>query len=127
MSTASSLSSMNGSPILFTQDQKNILVCSSNFQSQQNQTTPVMGEITADQILDMPIVFADEPPSQEELKHTTDNSSYFITNPSNQQIIVKEELIDEEENLEVVCPTRTAIPERLKIKQVYFKIQFIIF
>jgi len=76
---------------------------------------PIMGEITADQILDMPIVFADEPP-QEEIKHTTDDSSYFIANNNTPQIIVKEEPI-EEENLDV-CPTRTAIPERLKIKQV---------
>lgn len=111
---------MNGSPVIFTQDHKSIVVCNSNFQSQQDQTAaPVLGEITADQILDMPIVFADEPP-QEEVKQTTENSSYFITNSDNQKVVVKEEPVDEDKNLEVLCPTvtRTAIPEGLKIKQV---------
>lgn len=110
---------MNGSPILFTQDHKSIVVCNSNYQSQQNQTAPVLGEITADQILDMPIVFADEP-SQEEVKQTIENSSYFITSSEDQKMVVKEEPVDEDENLEVLCPTvtRTPIPERLKIKQV---------
>lgn len=117
---ASSLSSMNGSSVIFASDQNNILVCSSNFQSQQNQVAPpVMGEITADQILDMPIVFADEP-SLEEMDHTSDNNSYFITSSDNQKIIVKEEVIDEDGNLGVICSTRSAaIPERLNIKQVY--------
>lgn len=111
---------MNGSSMLFTQDHKSIVVCNSNFQSQQSQTAaPVLGEITADQILDMPIVFADEP-SQEEVKQTTENSSYFITSSDDQKMVVKEEPVDEDENLGVLCPsvTRTAIPERLKIKQV---------
>jgi len=122
MLTASSLSTINGSSVIFTPDQKNILVCSSNFQLQQNQMTPIMGEITADQILDMPIVFADEPP-QEEMKHTTDDSSYFIANNSDPQIIVKEEPIEVEN--QDVYPTKTAIPERLKIKQVYLNKQFL--
>lgn len=109
---------MNGSPVILTPDQKNIVVCSSNFQPQQN-TNPVMGEITADQILDMPIVFADEP--QEEVQqHTAENSSYIIINDD----IVKEEPVDEE-NKRVVKLCGGSIPERLKIKQVCIK--YIIF
>lgn len=92
-------------------------MCSSNFHSQKNQTTaPVLGEITADQILDMPIVFADESP-QEEVKQIDDSSSYFISASDHQNMVVKEEPVDEED---VACPTmtKTTIPERLKIKQV---------
>lgn len=92
-------------------------MCDSNLNSQQNETTaPVLGEITADQILDMPIVFADEP-SQEEVKQVDDdNSSYFVSASNQQNIVVKEEPVDEDD---VSSPmTRTTIPERLKIKQV---------
>lgn len=116
---------MNGSPVMFTPDQKNIVVCSSNFQSLHNQTaTPVMEEITPDQILDMPIVFADEPQEEEEeVKQSVDNSSYFIANLNElneRKMVVKEELVEEDENVDVLCPTisRTTIPERLKIKEV---------
>jgi len=114
---------MNGSPVMITPDQKNIVVCSSNFQSLQNQTTaPVMEEITPDQILDMPIVFADEP-QEEVVKQSVDNGSYFITNLNEfneRKMVVKEEPVDEDEDFDVLCPTvsRTTIPERLKIKQV---------
>jgi len=114
---------MNGSSVMFTPDQKNIVVCSSNFQSLHNQTAaPVMEEITPDQILDMPIVFADEP-QEEEVKHSVDNSSYFITNLNDfneRKVVVKEEPVDEEEEFDILCPTisRTTVPERLKIKQV---------
>jgi len=114
---------MNGSPVMFTPDQKNIVVCSSDFQSLNNQTaTPVMEEITPDQILDMPIVFADEP-QEEEVKQSIENSSYFITNLNElneRKVVVKEEPVDEDEHLDVLCPTisRTTVPERLKIKQV---------
>lgn len=104
----------------FSQDLKSIVVCSSNFQTSHKQTaTPVLGEITADQILDMPIVFADESP-QEEVKQTTENSSYFIMSSNDQKVVVKEEPVDEDDEFGVLCPTmtRTAIPERLKIKQV---------
>lgn len=96
-------------------------MCNSNFQ--QNQTTaPVLGEITADQILDMPIVFADEPP-QEEVKQIDDNSSYFISASNQQNMVVKEEPIDEED---VLCPTMTrTTTERLKIKQVFKNIHSI--
>lgn len=123
--TTSSLTSMNGSPVMITPDQQNIVVCSSNFQSLHNQTTaPVMEEITPDQILDMPIVFADEP-QEEEVKQSVDNGPYFITNINefnDRKMVVKEEPVDEEEDLDVVCPTvsRTSIPERLKIKQVAY-------
>lgn len=106
---------MNGSSVILTPDQKNILVCSSNFHPQQN-TTPVMGEITADQILDMPIVFADEPPQEEVQQHTAENSSYIIINDD----VVKEEPVDEE-NQRVVKLCGSSIPERLKIKQVCIK------
>jgi len=116
---------MNGSPVMFTSDQKNIVVCSSNFQSLQNQNAaPVMEEITPDQILDMPIVFADEPQEEEEeLKNSVDNNSYFITNLNDlneRKMVVKEEPVDEDEEFDVLCPTvsRTMVPERLKIKQV---------
>lgn len=104
---------------MFTPDQTSIVVCSSNFQSQQNQPpAPVLGEITADQILDMPIVFADEP-SQEEVKLAVENNSYFITNE--RKMVVKEEPVDEDDDIDVMCPTmsRTTIPERLNIKQVF--------
>jgi len=116
---------MNGSPVMFTPDKKNIVVCSSNFQSLHDQTAaPVMEEITPDQILDMPIVFADEPQEEEvEVKHNIDNSSYFIANLNEfneRKMVVKEEPVDEDESFDVLCPTisRTTIPERLKIKQV---------
>jgi len=115
---------MNGTPVIFTPDQKNIVVCSSNFQSLHNQSdAPVMEEITPDQILDMPIVFADEPQEEVEVKHSVDNSSYFIANLNEfneRKMVVKEEPVDEDENFDVLCPTisRTAVPERLKIKQV---------
>lgn len=104
---------------MFTPNQNNFVVCSSNFQSQQKKNCG-MGEITADEILDMPIVFADEPP-QEEIKPTVDNSSYFITNTNEHKMVVKEEPLDEDDEYEILCPTvsRTAIPERLNIKQVY--------
>jgi len=122
---ASSLTSMNGSPVIFTPDQKNIVVCNSNFQSLHNQTAaPVMEEITPDQILDMPIVFADEPQEEVvEVKHSADNSSFFITNLNEfneRKMVVKEEPLDEDEHFDVLCPTisRTTAPERLKIKQV---------
>lgn len=108
---------------MFTQDSKGIVVCSSSFQSQSNQTAiPVMEEITADQILDMPIVFADESPQEEGVKSASaEDSSYIISSTKSNDIVVKEEPLDEDENLDVMCPTsvsRTAIPERLKIKQV---------
>lgn len=124
----SPLTSTNSPSIMFTSNQNNFVVCSSNFQSQQNETpSPVMGEITADQILDMPIVFADEPP-QEEIK--VENSSYFIPNTIEHKVVVKEEPVDDDEEYEVLCPTisRTAIPERLKIKQVFliFQCKYII-
>ncbi|XP_015363469.1 PREDICTED: uncharacterized protein LOC107161539 [Diuraphis noxia] len=126
--TTSSLTSMNGSPVIFTPDQKNIVVCSSNFQSLQDQSAaPVVEEITPDQILDMPIVFADEPQEEEEVevKHNIDNSSYFIANLNEfneRKMVVKEEPVDEDDNFDVLCPTisRTTIPERLKIKQVAY-------
>lgn len=114
---------MNGSPVIFTPDQKNIVLCNSNFQSLHDQSAaPVMEEITPDQILDMPIVFADEP-QEVEVKHNIDNSSYFIANLNEfneRKVVVKEEPIDEDEHFEVLCPTisRTTVPERLKIKQV---------
>lgn len=78
-----------------------------------------MGEITADEILDMPIVFADESP-QEDIQLEPANTSYFITNVEERKMVVKEELVDEDENLDVVCPTvsRSAVTESLKIKQV---------
>lgn len=109
---------------MFTPDQKNIVVCSSNFQSLHNQTaTPVMEEITPDQILDMPIVFADEPQEEEEVKQSVDNSSYFIANLNElneRKMVVKEESVEKDKNVDVLCPTisRTTIPERLNIKQV---------
>lgn len=112
---------------MFTPDQTSIVVCSSNFQPQQSQPpAPVLGEITADQILDMPIVFADEP-SQEEVKLTVENSSYFITNE--RKMVVKEEPVDEEDDIDVMCPTmsRTTIPERLNIKQVYIILYSILY
>jgi len=114
---------MNGSPVMFTRDQKNIVACSSNFQSLHNQTAAhVMEEITPDQILNMPIVFADESQEkeEEEEKHSVDNSSNFIANLNEQKVIVKEKPVDEDEHFDVLCPTilRTLIPERLKIKQV---------
>lgn len=117
---------MNGSPVIFTPDQKNIVVCSSNFQSLNNQTAaPVMEEITPDQILDMPIVFADEPQEEVvEVKNSVDNSSYFIANLNEfneRKMVVKEEPLDEDEDFDVLCPTiskTTTAPERLKIKQV---------
>jgi hypothetical protein len=100
-------------------------VCNSNFHSQQNEkTAPVMGEITADQILDMPIVFADEP-SQEEVKQVNDdNSSYFMSASNQQNIVVKEEPVDEDDVLSPTM-TRTTIPERLKIKQVCRNVHYI--
>ncbi|XP_060857831.1 KAT8 regulatory NSL complex subunit 3-like [Metopolophium dirhodum] len=119
--TTSSLTFMNGSPVMFTPDQKNIVACSSNFQSLHNQTAaPVMEEITPDQILNMPIVFADEPQEKEEVKHSVDNSSDFIENLNEQKMIVKEKSVDE--HFDVLCPTisRTPIPKRLKIKQVAY-------
>lgn len=109
---------------MFTPNQNNFVVCSSNFQSQQNEApSPIMGEITADQILDMPIVFADEPP-QEEVKQTIENSSYYISNTNERKMVVKEEPVDDDDEYGVLCPTitRTAIPERLKIKQVFLNI-----
>jgi len=116
---------MNGSPVMFTPDQKNIVVCSSNFQSLHNQAAaPVMEEITPDQILDMPIVFADEPQEEEEeVKHNVDNSSYFIANLNEfneRKVVVKEEPVEDHEDFDVLCPTisRTTVPERLNIKQV---------
>jgi len=117
---------MNGSPVMFTPDQKNIVVCNSNFQSLHNQTAaPVMEEITPDQILDMPIVFADEPQEEEEeeVEHSVDNSSYFIANLNEfneRKVVVKEEPVDDDEDFDVLCPTisRTTVPERLNIKQV---------
>lgn len=79
-----------------------------------------MGEITADQILDMPIVFADEP-SQEVQPIATapaENSSYIIINDE----IVKEEVLPEDgENQRAAKICRTEIPERLKIKQVFIE------
>lgn len=124
--TTPSLTSMNGSPVMFTPDQKNIVVCSSNFQSLHNQTAAtVMEEITPDQILDMPIVFADEPQEEEEVKHSVDNSSYFIANLNEfneRKVVVKEEPVEDDEDFDVLCPTisRTAVPERLNIKQVAY-------
>lgn len=124
--STSSLTSMNGPSLMFTPDQKNIVVCNSNFQSLHNQTAaPVMEEITPDQILDMPIVFADEPQEEEEVKHRIDNSSYIIANLNNfkeQNMVVKEEPVEEEEHFDVISPTisRTTAPERLKIKQVAY-------
>lgn len=117
---------MNSSPVMFTQDTKSIVVCSSSFQSQQSQTAAPVEEITADQILDMPIVFADEP--QEDVKPTiNEDGSYYFTNSI--PMVVKEELIDEkneennddDDNVDVVCSSpmsRAAVQERLKIKQV---------
>jgi len=115
---------MNGSPVMFTPDQKNIVACSSNLQSLHNQTaTSVMEEITPEQILNMPIVFADEPQIEEEVKHSVDNSSDLIANLKEFNegiVIVKENPVDEDEHFDVLCPTisRTLIPERLKNKQV---------
>lgn len=110
---------MDGSPIMFTPDQQNFVVC-SNFQSQENQTnSPVLGEITADQILDMPIVFADE--TQEETNQMTENSSYIYPSTDVKKEVIKEEPVDEDEDVDIMCSpvSKTAIPERLNIKQVY--------
>ncbi|VVC35359.1 Alpha/Beta hydrolase fold [Cinara cedri] len=115
---SSSLTSMDDS-LLFTSDQKNIVVCSSNFQSGDSQI-PVLGEITADQILDMPIVFADT--LQEDLKQTVDNSSYFVTSTNEQQMMVNEELVDDDDlDIDIMCPmSKNAVPERVNIKQVAY-------
>ncbi|XP_050543024.1 KAT8 regulatory NSL complex subunit 3 [Daktulosphaira vitifoliae] len=115
-------SSLNGSPLLITQDSKGIMVCNSNFQLQQIQPTTVM-EITADQILDMPIVFADE--SLDEAKTAVSKENSLVeTSSNNQKMIVKEEPMDDDEDLEVMCSSPTsrtaAIPERLNIKQVAY-------
>lgn len=115
---APNLTSMNdSSSLVFTSDQKNIVICSSNYQSDDTQV-PVLGEITADQILDMPIVFADT--LQEELKQTVDNNSYFIPGTNDHQMMVNEELVDNEDlDIDIMCPiSRNTVPERLNIKQV---------
>jgi len=95
-------------------------VYNTNIPSQQNQTTAsVIGEITADEILDMPIVFADET-SLDETKPESGNTTYFISNENNDQpITVKEEVL-EPKGGDVACKSRTVIPESLKIKQVNF-------
>jgi len=114
-------STLNARSVLFSPEHKNIVMCNSNFQSQQNQTTSsALGEITADQILDMPIVFADEPSLVDIKQEVTDNSSYFITTDNNGKMVVKEEPVDEDENMDIMYPTMTksTISEGLKIKQV---------
>lgn len=124
--TIASLRSMDGSGITFTPDQQNVMC--SNFQSQGNQgNNPVLGEITADQILDMPIVFADEA-SQEETNQMTDNSSYVYPSTNFKKELIKEEPFDnEDEDVDIMCSpvSRTAIPERLNIKQVYTETLYI--
>lgn len=107
----------DGSSLVFTSDQKNIVICSSNYQSDDTQV-PVLGEITADQILDMPIVFADT--LQEELKQTVDNSSYFIPGTNHHQMTTNEGHVDDEDlDIDIMCPiSRNTVPERLNIKQV---------
>ncbi|XP_050421591.1 KAT8 regulatory NSL complex subunit 3 isoform X2 [Adelges cooleyi] len=119
----SSLIPMSRTPIIMAPDSKSIVVCSSSYQSQQSQPTPVM-EITADQILDMPIVFADEAIEETKTAPVNDSSSYIITNTNSNQLIVKEEPIDDDEDVDVMSSSpvskNNTVPERLNIKQVAY-------
>lgn len=111
--------SLNGTPVIFTQDPKNIVMCSTNFESQPNQlTTSAIGEITADEILDMPIVFADEP-SQDETKSESGNNTFFLTNTNEQKMVIKEE-VHEAKDVSVVHSdqSKNVVRKGLNIKQV---------
>lgn len=67
----------------------------------------------------MPIVFADET-SLDETKSESGNTTYFISNDNDDQpMTVKEEVLEPNDG-DVVCKSRTVIPEGLKIKQVNF-------
>lgn len=114
-------SSFNGACVIFTQDHNNIVVYDSNSPSQQNQqtsqtTASVIGEITADEILDMPIVFADES-SVDETKPDSNNIAYFISNENDDQLMETKDEIHEPNDTDVSM-SKTAISEGLKIKQV---------
>lgn len=89
--------SMNSSPMIFNPDQHHFVAC-SDFQSDGNQTNNAdFGEITADQILAMPIVFADEALTNQK----TENSSYSFTGTNKEPEVPKEKPIDKEEDMNI--------------------------